>query len=211
MPKVTDQQEQALRRVIRDARAIDPLISVRSLRDVVEAKTQRTVSLEYVWKLNKKVDGEIQVRPNNEKIEKKVGEMRENNRIVREALLKIAFPGQNSLPPKDSDKIRALETITKIDHSMAKIEMDFGIYTRKLGEIDIKHSHTHTVVDGRIEAITKAFENWGMAPPEMRKVESSNIIVEKNEPKPTDNKPTAPPTGSKLIPVVTGAGLVSTE
>lgn len=212
MPKVTDLQEQALRRVIRDARAIDPLISLRKLRDVVEEKTGRPVAFDYVWRLNKKVDGEIKVRPNTEKIEERVAQMRENNRIVREGLLKIAYPGPNALPPKDSDKLRALELITKIDHSMAKIEMDFGIYTRKLGEIEVKHSHLHKIVDTRIDAITKAFENWGMAPPPMRKIEGQIVAeIKPNDAKPTNNKSTATPSGTNIIPVVTGPGMVPTE
>lgn len=209
MPKVSDTQEHALRRIIRDARALDPLISVRSLRDIVAQKSKRDVSLEYVWKLSKKVDGEIKIRPDQEKIDKRIAEMRENNRIVREGLLKIAYPPAGSLV-QEKDKIKALEVIARIDHSQAKIEMDFGLYTRKLGEVEVKHTHEHRIVDPRIDAMMKAFENWGMAPP-MRKLEAQRIEdIKQNEP--THNQPTAPaPATPNIIPVVTGAGLVPTE
>jgi len=82
--KVTDIQEDALRRTIRDARALDPLITLRTLQRVVEEKTGRSIGIHYVMKLVKKVDGEIKVRPDTEKIEARVAQMRENNRIVRE-------------------------------------------------------------------------------------------------------------------------------
>lgn len=211
MPKLTDVQEDALRRHIRDARALDPLISLKGLQRVLEARFNRTISINYVMKLSKKVDGEIIVRPDLEKIEWRVAQMRENNRIVREGLLKIAYPGPGALVA-DKDKIKALDTIARIDHSMAKIEMDFGIYTRKLGEIGINDKRGG-IDSERLQSIVKAFENWGVSPPQMRKIEAVSIVTVKSTQVTNDPsiQPTTPPAGSNIIPAVTRAGLVVTE
>lgn len=209
MPKLTDVQEAAIRRHIRDARALDPLISLVGLQKVLETKFNRQISVNFIMKLSKKVDGEIMVRPDIEKIEHRVAQMRENNRIVREGLLKIAYPGQ-SVRVADKDKIRALETIARIDHSMAKIEMDFGIYTRKIGEIDINHKNG--MDSEKLQSIVKAFENWGISPPQMRKIDPERIVNVKSTKVTNDtpNQPTTPPASSNIIPAV-GSGLVTTE
>lgn len=211
MPKIPDYQEESLRRHIRDARALDPLISLKGLQRVLETKFNRVISINFIVKLAKKVDGEVMIRPDNEKIEKRLAQMRESNRIVREGLLKIAYPGPGVMVA-DKDKIKALDTIARIDHSMAKIEMDFGLYTRKLGEIDI---HTkHSLMDPeKLESIVKAFSNWGKAPPEMRKIDPVRILSLKpvQTPHEQPNKPTTTPTSSTNIATVTRAGLVDTE
>lgn len=207
MPKVTDDKEAHLRRLVRDAIAIDPLISLRSLRDHMEVKIGKPIHIDYLNKLVKKVRGEVRVMPERENVAEQIGRIRETNRILREGALKIAYGPL----VKDADRLRAMELIAKLDNSTAKLELDFGIFTRKLGEIDVNHNHTHKIVDGRIEAITKAFENWGMAPPEMRRIEMQRIVkTESNESKPTTSKPTAT-TSSPIIPVVIRAGLVTTE
>lgn len=207
MPRLTNVQEDALRRNIRDARALDPLISLKGLQKVLETKFNRMITVNYIMKLSKKVDGEIKIYPNLEKIEERVSQMRENNRVVREGLLKIAYPGPNQMV-SNKDKIRALDTIVRIDHSMAKIEMDFGIYTRKIGEIDINDKRG--VIDSeRLQGIVKAFENWGISPPQMRKIEAVRIVTVKSNQ--VTNESTIPPTSVNVIPSITRAGMVPTE
>ncbi len=219
MPRVSDSREAHLRRTIRDALAIDPLISMRSLHDVVEKKINAPIDRIYMTKLVKRVLREIEVRPETETIENRIAQLRESNRIVREGLLKIAYPGATSYV-KDSDKLRALELIGRMDNMQAKLEMDFGLYTRKLGEIDINHgTNIYRPDDDVYKTMVKAFENWGIAPPEMRKiepkrivnVESTNIPNEPTKPQPSATPaPTATPSATR-IPITTIAGLVDTE
>lgn len=205
MPIVSEHKEARLRRLIRDALAFDPIISLNGLRDVIQQKINAPVDLDYLRKLVKKVMGEVAVNADREKVEARIAQSRENNRILREALLKIAFPGPNTFT-KDSDKLRALELIAKIDHSMANIEKSFGLFNKNPGEIE-EDKRLKPIEPEVLDNIVKAFENWGVAPPEMRKIEPQRIVnVEsKNVPnEPTNKQPNSAPAASpaKIIPAV---------
>ena len=206
MPKITHIQEQTIRRHIRDAMAIDPLISLMNIQKSLEKKLNRTISIVYIMRLVKKIGTELLVDLDRESVEKRVSQMRESNRIIREGLLKIEFPGDGGYV-ENKDKIRALETIAKIDHSMAKIEMEFGIFSKKTIE-----KTNDGFDDEKLEGIIKAFENWGVSPPQMRKIEvkvqTIDIKTKTNE---SADKTTTTTTSSNIIPAITGAGMVSTE
>lgn len=209
MPKVTEQKEAVLRRTVRDAMALDPLISLRSLASVIEKKLNRHVDLEYISKLVKKVNGEIAVHADREKVEEKIAEMRERNRILIEELMRFAYPAIGRMV-MDKDRLKAIELIAKIQQTQAKLEMDFGLYARHLGHVDVDHRLKPLDEDTRSNVV-RAFESWGLKPPEMRKIEP---IVKITEVKPiVANEPPKQPTnaGKQAIPVSIGNGLISTE
>ncbi len=212
MPKVSEYKEARLRRVIRDTLAIDPIISLRSLQDVVEKKINHSIDLEYLSKLIKKVNGEIAVRADTEKVDVKIAQLRESNRMIREALLKIAYP-QPQMMVKHSDQLRALELIAKIEHTQAKLEMDFGLFTRHLGQLDVDH-RLHPIEDNTRANIITAFRVWNVAPPVPRKIEP--VAMKTKEKDKETNEPTTHPADpvlpqSNAIPAVTGGGLVVSE
>src|SRR5882724_9438355 len=128
MPKITEHKEMALRRVIRDAMAIDPLITVSGLQRVVESKTGRPIDELYVKKLLRKVTGEMVIVADRERYEKRISQLRERNRILIDELLRIAYNASTS--PKD--KVNALGTIARIENAQVKLEMDLGLFTRHI-------------------------------------------------------------------------------
>lgn len=218
MPRITQHKEDRIRQVIRDALAIDPLLSLKSIQDIVERKINRTVSLGYVHKMVRKANGAMAVVADREKVEDKIKNLRETNRIIRAELFRIAFPSDPSLIAftKISERIRALEAIAKIEQVQAKLEMDFGLFTRHLGDLNIDH-RLKPVEQGRLVTIIKAFESWGASPPQPRKIEAREMktVESKNiphEPNTTPNQPTATPTSPPtIIPVIGNNGLVLSE
>lgn len=209
----TKSQENHLRRVIRDAVAIDPLISSRSLQAVVEKKAGRFLSLNYVQKLMRKVDGELVMRADPQRVEKKIMYLRERNRVICEELFRMAFPPESSIEkPSVMDRRKALEAIARIEATQTKLEMDFGVFERHLGTLD--HDHRLKAVDEQtLTDIITTFKAWAM-PPEMRRIEAVRTIEGKvtiitNEPPKQEPKRTGK--SREQIPVVTGTGLVKTE
>lgn len=215
MAKYSEIQEQRLRMVIRDAMAINPLITLSGLQQVTEKKAGRALSRDYIIKLQRKVRGEVQIRPDRERYEKRLAEVREKNRIIIDELFRIAFPDPNT-PAHDKpgviDRRKALETIARIIREEVKLEMDLGLFTKHLGQFDVEH-RLKPLDDNTLNTIATTFKAWS-TPPVMRKLEPKRII--EAQAKEIPNEPPKPPTTPNsaqpnAIPVTTGAGLVTSE
>ena len=87
MPQV----EAEIRRVIRDARAKDPLITVGRIEKLLEDKFKRGFSYQYVAKVADRVERESLVQADRTQIEQRLNFTRENYRMMREELLKIVY------------------------------------------------------------------------------------------------------------------------
>src|SRR6266446_8019820 len=93
--------EAELRREIRDARALDPLISVSALEQRLEKKFNRGFSYRYIAKLADKIARQALIEADRTKIEERLAFTRENYRIVRERLAEIVFwQPDPDLPPE---------------------------------------------------------------------------------------------------------------
>ncbi len=212
MPKVTHPQEEKLRRTIRDALALDPLITLVSLQNVIELQLKRPIGLPYLIKLKRKVHGEALAEVERSTVNDRVRQLRESYRVLIEGLRRIAYPSANDLEkPSITEKRKALEGIGRMESMLAKLEMDFGVFERQIGKVNIDHRLKPMSEDAMITSV-RAFEAWGPVP-QMRPIESKRIIdvkatevkeEKKDEPKPATKQP-------QSIPIVTGAGLVDAK
>lgn len=208
--QVSQNYEIEIRRLVRDAYAIDPLITWRKICDLVEKKTGRKISHQYLNRIIKKVHGETAVRIDKERIEPRLQQMRETFRIAKENLVRIASGQTNpgELSPLPKDKIAAWKAIAYIDKILVDVEMDLGIYDRKIGTVDIQH-RIRPVDESTRQAILASFDNWAVAP-EGRKIEAREVKKQKPIDVPFEVKNAEPDTKSKQpIPVVAGSPVVS--
>ena len=83
--------EEEIRRIVRDERAKDPLITVSGLEQALEEHFQRGFSHQYVSKIADKVAREGLIECDRTKIEERMNFTRENYRMMRERLLKIIY------------------------------------------------------------------------------------------------------------------------
>jgi len=127
--------EYEIRRAIRDARALDPIINVVALQVMLEKKFSRTFKHQYVSRLLHKVANETRMEADRTQIEERLAQTRENYRLIRERLLKIVYwspqtaaPGIK--PPFHSEIIDAAKTIVMLDLALMKAEIDNGLYKR---------------------------------------------------------------------------------
>ncbi len=207
--RTSEHADAGIRRIIRDTFAIDPMISMNGLQRSVEAKLKRPIDWRYLKKLVGKVTGEMAVVADREKVEKRIQDLRESNRIIREELLRIAFPSETMLErPGVTDRRKALEAIARIEVAQVKLEMDLGLFTRHLGQIDVEHRLKPMDEDVRLNII-KAFANWGIQAPPMRKIDLGRVEVPKAaettnaEPK-QQPAPESTPTKPAPAPIPTG-------
>jgi hypothetical protein len=129
--------EAELRREIRDARALDPLISVSALEQRLEKKFKRGFSYRYIAKLADKIARQALVEADRTKIEERLAFTRENYRIVRERLMKIVCwqPGDGGRAPWASEVTEAGKAIVAMDLAILKAEIENGLYKRPLDVI----------------------------------------------------------------------------
>ena len=171
MPKVLPAQENQIRRIIRDTVAIDPYVTVTRLMNVIEKKTNRGISHEYVTKLLHKVSKETVAEIDHTTLAENLAQMSETFRIASEKLLQIAFwqpdkanPG--AFGPSYKDQIAALRTLAMLQKTMLEAKMDAGIFTRHIGVIEEQRRYVPIQGDERAQ-ILRAFELWGVKPPKV--------------------------------------------
>jgi hypothetical protein len=81
----------AIKRAIRDERAIDPLISYGELVEKVSKRFNRSFDQRYIKRLAEKVARQALVDADRTQIEQRLNFTRENYRMMREELLKIVY------------------------------------------------------------------------------------------------------------------------
>lgn len=173
--KILQPQEEKIKLAIRDSIAIDPLISVLRLRDVLFDKGFRTASnkpldWDFVSKLVRKINREAVVRVDRQKVTERLSESKERYRLVFDRLMRIAFytddlKKEGMLPPSYKDQISALNSIVRLDVAIFNAEMDAGLFERHLGTLDVEKRNKPIPKEVR-DRIKQAMINWGMMPKE---------------------------------------------
>lgn len=208
MPKIVEHREMALRRIIRDALALDPLITMQALERVVEKKINRPIDNAYLVKLVAKVRKQVITEVERSTASSRIAEIKESYRTIIEELRRLAYA--ETTPPNERRK--CLDSVARIQDMQAKLEMDFGIFTRQLGSVNIDHRlkpmDEKTLID-----VTATFKAWSL-PPQPRKIERSEaktIDVTPNTNDQPKQQPEPKPEPTRTIATTIGAGLVTAE
>lgn len=140
MGKIAYKEEIAIRRAIRDAFAIDPLMDQKKLIEHLNLKFQKPLGssfdTRYIGRLTRKVNGELAVRADKEKIGPRLISIRETSRLARENLIVIAY-GQGlagRTAPTYGERIAAWRAIALIEKLQLDAELELGIYNKDLRE-----------------------------------------------------------------------------
>jgi hypothetical protein len=162
--------EEEIRRVVRDARAADPLIRVAGLEAVLEKHFNRGFSHQYVSKIADKVAREGLMELDRTKIEERIQFTRENYRMMRERLLKIIYwqPDPEvaiewQRPPKNEDVIDAAKSLVLLDLALFKAELEVGMYKKPLADIAKEIHYEPLAADVRAVVIA-SWRNFGLLP-----------------------------------------------
>jgi hypothetical protein len=164
--KIVPAVEAELRREIRDARALDPLISVSELEQRLEKTFNRGFSYRYIAKLADKIARQALIEADRTQIEERLAFTRENYRIVREQLMKIVCwqPEYGGKKPWHSEVTEAGTAIVGMDLAILKAEIDNGLYKRPIEEIAREFQYEPLPGEVRV-AIIAAWQRGGLLPP----------------------------------------------
>jgi hypothetical protein len=161
--------EEQIRRIVRDARAKDPLITVSGLEKTLEAHFKRGFSHQYVSKIADKVMREALVQLDRTKIQQRMNFTRENYRMMRERLLKIVYweaPESNptAKPPYDEDVIEAAKSLVAMDLALLRAEIETGMYRdEQEAAATLRYA---PMPPERRQIVIGALIAWGMLPKE---------------------------------------------
>lgn len=139
--KILPPQEEYLRKTIRDALALNPLVSIRGIQDHVKYRTDRTISDKYVSKLLYKVRREVVVQSDRTALRARLVEVKERYRMLIEQLYCIVFwpipysdRSDNSYishsmrMPSAAERTAAVKTIAQMEMALMKAELDIGLF-----------------------------------------------------------------------------------
>jgi len=157
--------EEEIRRVVRDARARDPLIKTAGLKAVLEKHFNRGFSHVYVAKIADKVAREGLIEIDRAKIEERMAFSRENYRMMREELLKIVYwkDGDGLPRPRVQDRIEASKNVVMMDLALLQAEIANGLYKRPIEEI--AKTFSYEPVPGEVRGvIIAAWQRGGLLP-----------------------------------------------
>jgi hypothetical protein len=180
-------QEDRIKRAIRDAIVIDPLISVSKLQNALSDKgfhsaLNTPLHWHYVAKLREKIHRQSIENVDKQKVSHRVAEMKERYRLVFERLIRIAFYSDDFKkegipPPSYRDQISALREISRLDISIFGAELDAGLFERHIGTLEVEQRNRPLPPEMKV-VMLKAFVNWGIVPKEVLPHEPTTITIE---------------------------------
>jgi hypothetical protein len=157
--------EEEIRRVVRDERAKDPLITVLGLEHALEKHFKRGFSHQYVSKIADKVARESLIVANRTQIEERMNFTRENYRMMREELLKIVYwkDGDAGSRPRAQDRIEAAKNVVMMDLALLSAEIANGMYKKPIEAIAKEFRYDPLPGEIRV-AVIAAWTRGGLLP-----------------------------------------------
>jgi hypothetical protein len=145
--------EEEIRRIVRDARAKDPLIRVAGLKAVLEDHFKRGFSHQYVSKIADKVAREGLIEADRTKLDERLQFTRENYRMMRERLMRIVWWKEEygGKPPLNRDVNEAAKNIVMMDLAILQAEAAAGMYKKPL-EVLAREVH-YEPLPGEVRAV----------------------------------------------------------
>lgn len=175
--KLAPNIEQDVRRTIRDAYAIDPLLSSLKLVKLLSDRYNRSFSWVYVNKLKHKAMAEA--TPNLDRV-KTMDRLRETNELLRmgkEHLLKIAY-GQpvNGLIADLKEQTGAWRAIAFLEKLRISTEVELGLFNQPVDSSLIDNFRWRAIPDDVRGQMLASARLWKMPEVLTRRIEIGQIV-----------------------------------
>jgi hypothetical protein len=132
--KVLPEQAEYIQTAIRDAVAIDPLISVRRLQEAVEQRTGRSISDKYLAKLVKKSRRQVAIEADRKQLKVRFAQVSERYRVLLKELHKIIWWSPVYISkygiqrPSTKEKVGATKLAAQMELALFRTELDLGVF-----------------------------------------------------------------------------------
>lgn len=149
---------------------ISPSATIREIQKSLEASEKAPLQLseDYITNLKRKIIGERLTRHDKATIKARIAQLQDKLEKINEQLWQIAG-GASS---EQKDKIAALKALAENDLKLLQAEMDAGIFTRQLGNIDLTAKRNLPIDEDHEKRILNAFGNWGFIEAEATEIKT---------------------------------------
>lgn len=155
---------------VRAVLIVSPGATIREIQKSLEASTQAPLQLseDYLQKIRKKIIGERLTRHDKATIKARISQLQDKLEKINEQLWQIA----GSKDSEAKDRIAALKALAENDIKQLQAEMDAGIFTRQIGNLDITAKRNQPIDEDHKRRILNTFGNWGFIEAEAKEIKT---------------------------------------
>lgn len=167
--KMLQEKEDFLKNTIRNAIAVNPLVSIRRMQEIVESNTGRSISDKYVSKLMRKIRRQAVIQSDRKQMNERLAEIRERFRVLTDDLFRTIywkpdFIKQYGLSyPSQKERFVAMKLLAQLDLALFHAELDAGMFEDRQKAIGDMLQQGMLPNELR-EQVIGVFRTWKMAP-----------------------------------------------
>lgn len=142
---------------VRRAMALNPSAPILELQKML-ANRSDPLKLDYAYlnKLVGKIRAERVKRFDHTQVTTKLAEIEDETAAVKEAMWRVLL----SPLTKPGEKVAAGRAIVTANQTLLDMQMNAGVFDRKLGTVEVQH--THTIAPELMAPILRAMANYGI-------------------------------------------------
>jgi len=167
--KLGSDTKERLKQIVKNAVAMDPMISLRELQAVLLQKGIKIGNLNSLARIRKELTKDAIEEMDRTQVIKRYADMEERMRVLRTELFKIIYPDyKNGVYPSYSEQISAMKTMVESDIKLFRAGLDMGIYRKDMAKGKKHTKEEEMAMRNRpfspesIAERRRVMENWGM-------------------------------------------------
>lgn len=135
--KIILEKEEFLQNTIRDAIAVNPLVSIRRMQEIVKQNTGHSISDKYTAKLMKKIRRRAVIQSDRKLMNERLSEVRERFRVITDDLFRTIYWRPDFLidyglvNPSPKERLAAMKLLGQLELALFKAEVDTGVFENR--------------------------------------------------------------------------------
>lgn len=135
--KVILEKEEFLQNTIRNAIAVNPLVSIRRMQEIVKQNTGHSISDKYTTKLMKKIRRRAVIQSDRKLMNERLSEVRERFRVITDDLFRTIywrpefFIDYGLVNPSPKERLAAMKLLGQLELALFRAEVDTGVFENR--------------------------------------------------------------------------------
>ncbi|MCX6737876.1 MAG: hypothetical protein NTY11_00395 [Candidatus Parcubacteria bacterium] len=167
--KILPEKEEFLQNTIRNAIAVNPLVSIRRMQEIVEYNTGRSISDKYTSKLMHKIRRRAVIQSDRKQMNERLAEIRERFRVITDDLFRTIYWNPDFLKqyglvhPSYKERLAAMKLLAQLDLALFHAELDAGMFENR--QTAIADMLQQGVLPNELrEQVVGVFRTWKLMP-----------------------------------------------
>lgn len=167
--KMLPEKEEILKTTIRNVIALNPLVSIRKMQELVEHNTGHSISDKYLSRLMQKIRRKAIIESDRKKISERLSEVREKYRVLMEDLARTIYWKPEFLnqygtqAPSNKERIMAMKLLAQMELALFKVELDVGTFENR--QLAVSEMLQQGILPAELhEQVIGVFRSWRFQP-----------------------------------------------